>query len=194
MNKEILEELLSHVLLNADVSAELLTGEFGSLAGVFEADADRTSEVLSGDKQTAVYIKLCCALASRRGCDRLKPGRKYGEDEICEYLKCLFLGLSDETVYLLSLDNAGKVIACDRVGEGTVNFSSVLPRRVIDAARKRGARSVILAHNHPGGHAKPSGDDEETTRALSGLFSSSGIELTAHYVVEGDSCAKVTPV
>ncbi len=194
MNNRILEELISHVSPAAKEKAEILIRKFGSAIGVFEAETDSLAEALCGDYQSAVYIKLCSALTSRRACDSFKFGRRHSEDGICEYLKYLFLGLSDETVYLLSLDTEGRVLACDKVGDGTVNVSNVLPRKVIDAARKRGARSVIIAHNHPGGYAKASDDDVAATALLGGLLISSGIELSAHYVVAGNDCAKVPSV
>jgi len=194
MNNRVLEELLLCVCSDAVEKAEILTRKFGSAIAVFEAETDSLAEALLGDYQSAVYIKLCSALASRRVCDSFKFGRKHSEEEICEYLKYLFFGLSDEAVYLLSLDGEGKVLACDKVGDGTVNVSNILPRKVIDAARKRGARGVIIAHNHPGGYAKASDDDVSATALLSGLLISSGLMLSAHYVVAGSKCAKVPSV
>lgn len=194
MNNKILEALLLCSTSDAKEKAEILIRKFGSAIGVFEAETDSLAEALCGDSQSAVYIKLCSALASRRGLDSFKFGRRHSEEEICEYLKYLFLGLSDEAVYLLSLDGEGKVLACDKVGDGTVNVSNILPRKVIDAARKRGARRVIIAHNHPGGYAKASDDDVSATALLEGLLISSGLMLSAHYVVAGNKCAKVPSV
>ena len=194
MKNIILEELLSRVFADGAEKSDALIKKFGSLIGVLEADADSLSEALSGDFRAAVYIKLCCAVASRRGRDAFKLGRRHTEEEICEFLKHLFFGLSDETVYLLSLDGEGKVLACDRVGEGTVNISNVLPRKILDVARKRGAKRVVLAHNHPGGYARASDDDTSATSILGALLISSGIELSAHYVIAGAECARVEGV
>jgi len=194
MKNIILEELLSRVFADGAEKACELIEKFGSLIGVLEADTESLSEALSGDFRAAVYIKLCAALVSRRGCDRFKFGKKHSEAEIFEYLKYLFFGLADETVYLISFDSLGRTLSCDRVGEGTVNVSSVLPRKILDAARKRGAKRVVLAHNHPGGYAKASEDDVSATALLSALLISSGIELSAHYVVAGAECARVPGV
>ena len=194
MNNGILKELLSRVYADGEIGADALIEKFGNLIGAFEADVESLSEALSGDLHAAVYIKLCAAVISRRGCDAFKLGRRHTEEEICEYLTYLFFGLSDETVYLLSLDGEGRVTASDKVGDGTVNVSNILPRKVLDLARKRGARSVIIAHNHPGGYAKPSDDDTSATAFLSSLLISSGVGLEAHYVVAGNECARVPAV
>ncbi len=194
MDNGILAEILSRVFADGEEKARSLFGKFGSLIGVFEADADSIAEALSGDLRAAVYIKLCAAAVSRRGCDTFKFGRRHTEQEICEYLKYLFFGLSYETVYLLSLDREGRITASDKVGEGTVNASNIIPRKVLDLARKRGAARVIVAHNHPGGYAKPSDDDTSATALLRSLLISSGVGLEDHYVVAGNECTRVPAV
>lgn len=191
MRDEILLSLISNVSVDFEAKAEKLINKYGSFFAVAEAEADDIAEVLGGDKALALYIKLSAALASRRGCDLFKFGKKHSEKEIEEYLKYLFFGLSVETVYLLSFDSSGKVLFCDRAGEGTVNISSVLPRKILEIAKKRRAAGVIIAHNHPGGYAKASDDDISATEMLRELLYFSGIELSAHYVVAGAECAKI---
>ncbi len=194
MRKEALKNLLSCISKDGGLMADTLNERYGGLQGITEADIDGITETLGGDFRSAVYIKLCAALVSRCGCDRFKFGKKHSEAEIFEYLKYLFFGLADETVYLISFDSLGRTLSCDRVGEGTVNISNVLPRKILDVARKRGAKRVVLAHNHPGGYAKASEDDISATALLSALLMSSGIELSAHYVVAGAECARVPGV
>lgn len=191
MRDEILLSLISNVSVDFEAKAEKLINKYGSFLAVAEAEADDIAEVLGGDASLALYIKLSAALISRRGCDLFKFGKKHSEQEIEEYLKYLFFGLSVETVYLLSFDSFGKVLFCDRAGEGTVNISSVLPRKILEIAKKRRAAGVIIAHNHPGGYAKASDDDITATAMLRELLYSSGIELSAHYVVSGAECSKV---
>ena len=194
MRNENLKELLSFVSKDSAMLLDTLAERYGGFRGITEADMDGIADTLGGDFKSAFYIKLCMALVSRRGCDRFKFGKKHSDAEISEYLKYLFFGLADETVYFLSFDSSGRTVSCDRVGEGTVNISNVLPRKVLDVARKRGAARVALAHNHPGGYAKASEDDVSTTVILSGILESSGIELTAHYVVSGAECARIDGV
>jgi len=58
--------------------------------------------------------------------------------------------------------------ACCDLGEGTIDRAAVYPRRVVEAALRRGAAAVVLAHNHPNGDVKPSEQDKLLTRALVG--------------------------
>ena len=49
---------------------------------------------------------------------------------------------------------------------GTVDRAAVYPRRVIEAALKRGAAAIVLAHNHPNGEVVPGEHDKTLTRAI----------------------------
>lgn len=191
MKIKLLEELLAPVTKSPAETAKKLAEKFGTFLEIAEAETHTVSEAIGGDLSTSVYIKLAVALSSRRICDSFKLGKKHIENEICDYLKALFFGLSVETVYMLSIDASGKVSACDKAGEGTVNFSNVLPRKIIEIAKRRGAKSVIIAHNHPGGYAHPSEDDLAATKLLTELFIASGIALEASYVVAGAECVKI---
>ncbi len=190
MKDNLLAGILGHVNKDAVSSADKLTEKFGSLVGVAEADMLAISDTLDGDMSTALYIKLVFALLSRRRCDAFKLGKKHTDEEMQEYITALLFGLSAETVYLISI-RGEKVIACDRAGEGTVNTSNVLPRKLIEIAKRNKADSVIIAHNHPGGYAIPSDEDRSSTRMLYEFFADSGIKLLAHYIVAGLGCQKI---
>lgn len=191
MKIKLLEELLAPVSKSPSDIAKRLAEKFTAFLEIAEAEPRTISEAIGGDLQTSVYIKLAVALASRRICDSFKFGKKHTDSEICDYLRALFFGLSVETAYMISIDRSGKAIACDKAGEGTVNFSSVLPRKIIEIAKRRNAKSVIIAHNHPGGYAHPSEDDLTATKLLTELFIASGITLDASYVVAGSECVKI---
>ena len=184
------EAVLRHVNPDAQTTVHRLIEKFGSISAAADADLLNVADALGGDMSTSLYIKLVCALISRRRCDLFKFGKKHSDEEIESYLISLFLGLSVETVYLLSL-RGGKVVSCERVGEGTVNTSNVLPRKLIEIAKRNMADSVIIAHNHPGGYASPSDDDVAGTRMLRECFASAGVKMLSHYVVAGSGCRKV---
>ena len=135
-------------------------------------------------------LKVVC-LASRRESDKFAFGKKHTEDEIENYLKAFFFGMSVETVAVISIDAVGKVISIDKAGEGTVNFSNVMPRKILEISKRRRAKSLIIAHNHPGGYPYPSDDDMASAKLLSEMLAISGVEVLQNYVVAGSECAKI---
>ena len=191
MNSNLLRDVLKYRSSSFEEDARKLSIKFSSLRRVSEADFYSLSDALDGNMQTSVYLKLLFAIASRRVCDNFKLGCKHSDEDVVRYLKAIMLDLSDETVYLVSITADGRVVAFDRVGSGTVNSSNILPRRILEIAKIRGAAEVIVAHNHPGGHALPSDDDIVGTRLLRELLSSLKINLRNHYVIAGGEYSSV---
>jgi len=62
----------------------------------------------------------------------------------------------------------------------------VHPRDVFAGAIKDRAASVIIAHNHPSGYAKPSEADISTTQQLVAAGLILGIDLKDHVIVAKD--------
>ncbi len=191
-----IEKYLSGVLSYSTVTdasevARRLLGLYGSLDAVLSRDYDELAE--HAGASAATLLKLVAYVSSRRVYDEFKFGRCYSDSEIIDLLLALMTGLSRETVYMVSLDKRGAVIACDMIGEGTVNASDVYPRRLVERAVKRGATSVFLAHNHPSGTAEPSSDDLHATARVFGTLRASGIRLRAHAVIASRDVRVMVP-
>ncbi len=86
----------------------------------------------------------------------------------------------------LSLNTVGEVISRRTVAIGTLNSAMVHPRDVFAGAIKDRAASVIIAHNHPSGYAKPSEADISTTQQLVAAGLILGIDLKDHVIVAKD--------
>jgi DNA repair protein RadC len=74
----------------------------------------------------------------------------------------------------------------ETVEEGSIGYAAVYPRRIIEAALRRGAASMVFAHNHPGGTPTPSEDDKAITRKLAQAASAVEIQVLDHLIVAGN--------
>lgn len=162
---------------------ERLLRRYGSFSTAFSASTDELCLVGDMSRNTALLIKLIAYLHSRAVTERFTFGREYSELEIREYIGAIFLGSSVESVYVLLLDDNGRVIHTEHISDGTINASDVVPRKILESARRRNSKKIILAHNHPKGRAVASKDDIMTTGRLFNLFASVGVRLVAHYIV-----------
>ena len=179
------EKLLAYSISDEkakDVTERLLE-RYGSLTTVFSESEEELCRVGGVNMNTALLIKLVAYANSRRVTEKFEYGRVHTELELREFICALFLGVSVETVYAILLDESGKTISTEYISDGTVNASDILPRKILERAKKKKAKEIILAHNHPKGRATPSKDDVITTGKLAALFASVGICLRAHYVV-----------
>ena len=190
MNKQKVERFLSFATKSPSHAANVLISNFETVFELAEMDMSRLSDLLN-DRSLALYLKVVSAVVSRRGCDRLKVGKIHTDAEIKDFLVHLFFGLSVESIYVLSFDRSGAYIACDKVGEGSVNYSNAIPRKFIEVCARHGAASLIIAHNHPGGYATPSSEDVFSTNMLRQILAASGLRLLCHYIVAEDVCTLV---
>lgn len=185
-----LEELLSY--RNADKAkedAQRLLKRYRTVEMVLSATTSQLTSFVG--EATAVYLKLLAYLSSRRVTDSFEFGKKYNECQITEYLKALYIGVSEEQVYLLSFDSSGRFVGSELVGLGTVNTSEVIPRRILEATAAHSAKKVIIAHNHPSGKAKASSDDLNFGASIKALLNYSGIELLSNCIIAGQRCAVI---
>ena len=190
MIRRTLENLLTAASIpDVHKHTELLLSRYHTLDGVFCADAIDLTNLVG--ERGAMIIKLTAATVCRRAEEHLLPGTHYNEAVMREHLVGFFCGSAIEFLYLISLDKSDDIISVDLIGEGTVNSAGVTPRRLLDAAVRNRAKSVIIAHNHPAGRAIPSSEDMTFTDAADKLLCDIGIRLRAHYIVAGNQCRRI---
>jgi DNA repair protein RadC len=178
---ELLELLLTFAIPYSDVKplAKKLIAHFGSFTRVFDASAEDIMEVTGLREYSAVLIRLVKACAEYYLKEELLARQKISSlSDLVDYCRTSMGGLADEQFRVLFLNSQNELIAEEIVQEGTVNQTVVYPRKVLELALKHKATGLILVHNHPSGHLKPSAADLELTRAL--VKASQSLNLTVH--------------
>ena len=193
--KKRLLNLLSYTVREQKAKACLnnLTDKIGLGAIVRCASLDELVAVDGINKNTAVMLRLVGALYSRSITEKISLDKKYSDYEIDKYLIGLYLGFTLETVYMLSFDKNDRLVGVDMLGEGTEVSSDTYPRKMLGIAVRRGAKKVIIAHNHPRGGSLPSKQDIVSTRRLFDILASGGITLLCHCVVCDFSLYRISP-
>lgn len=187
---EILELLLYYAIPRRDTNpiAHALMERYGSLPAVLAAPMEDLKRTEGIGESAAVLLHLVPQVCRRA---RLA---QVGEDQVLNsseragaYLLECFDGESREVIYQPCLDRKGKLLACKRLGEGSVASADLDVRRLVENAILTGASAVILAHNHPSGVALPSDGDYTATMRVRAALNAIGIELADHIIVaDGD--------
>ncbi len=183
-----LELLLFYAIPRRDTNlmAHELLRHFGSLSAVMGAELDQLMAVEGISKNAAILIQLVgqlTAAAERERALTRSQGILETTTKCAEYLLPQFFGMNRELVYLLCLDGKCKLLTCRRLGEGSVNATDVSIRRIVETALHYNATSVVLAHNHPCGICKPSGEDEVTTLKVWQALNAVSVQLADHIIV-----------
>lgn len=187
---QILELLLFNAIPRGDTNpiAHRLIRRFGSLSAVLEADPKDVASVEGIGDKAAAFLSMIPQVTRRYYHDRVLRDRPRlnTSEAVAEYLIPLMAGRPEEVFYVLCLDTQCRVVYTALVSEGTVNEAAVYPRHVVEEALRHRAASVILAHNHPAGTAKPSQQDHQLTKLLVQALGPLDIKVLDHIIVAGD--------
>lgn len=168
---EVVELLLTLAIPRSDVKqpAKALIARFGNLRGILDAPIEESRAVPGIGTVSPVALQIIKAAAtlylqqSGEGRDSLAdPAR------LADFWRMRLGALSNEVFEVAYLDSAYRLLrdGVETLEEGTMDRAAVYPRRVIEAALKRGAAALVLAHNHPNGNVTPSEHDKVLTRAI----------------------------
>ena len=93
--------------------------------------------------------------------------------------------LKHEVFAVAYLDSGYRLLpdGVETLQEGTIDRAAVYPRRVVEAALKRQAAALVLAHNHPNGNVQPNEQDKLLTRAIVLAAETISLRVVDHLVV-----------
>lgn len=91
-----------------------------------------------------------------------------------------------EELWALALNSDKDLLRIACLFRGTVNSCTFHPRDVFRFACLQNAASLIVAHNHPSGHAAPSIQDTDVTRQLLQGAKLMQIPIDDHLILAGD--------
>lgn len=188
-DQELLELLLRFTSSDACGLAERITEIYPSFSALMGADGEALSAVEGMDENSKILLRLIPELQRRYFLsDPMRRGPLLNGGAYGRYLLPYFFGARDELVYLLLLDDAGKVLNCRKIASGSVNYASVPVRKLVQEALNVNASGLVLAHNHPSGIAIPSKEDVDLTLRLRDALEIMSIELLDHIIVADDDC------
>lgn len=191
---EILELLLFHTIprQNTNEIAHRLLDRFGSFRGIMEADMAALQEIEGIGAQSAYFLRLQAEVVARYHLGEVDMnGLLSSQRDLYQYLQSLFVGATNERVYLVLFNGSGRVILSRKISEGLTAVADISPSRITNLAVKHGAVAVLIAHNHPGGIAYPSAQDVEVTDIVLDSLQKVNISLIDHFVVTGDGCCPI---
>ncbi|MGL6028445.1 MAG: JAB domain-containing protein [Legionella sp.] len=100
-----------------------------------------------------------------------------------QYLRLQLESCEREHMTALYLDTQHRLIEYRKVFSGVVNSCSISAREFVKDALSLNATAIIIAHNHPSGHAEPSREDIKATLNLKDALNVFDIKLIDHFIV-----------
>lgn len=99
------------------------------------------------------------------------------------FLEPLFEKSPIEALYAIALNSSNEFLGFIKISQGTVSRAAVYPRELISFLLvESNATAIILAHNHPGGSARPSSEDITLTKRITKLLEGLEVRLLDHLI------------
>ncbi|MFN3862909.1 MAG: RadC family protein [Erythrobacter sp.] len=183
---EVLEYLLFAAIPRGDTKpiAKALLAQFGSLAGVLNADPKTMQRVKGVGESSAAALKAV-AIAARRmtRSEIIKKPVLASWQALIDYLATDMAHLTIERVRVLYLDTRNRLIEDHHLGDGSIDEAAIHPREVIRRAMDVGASAMILVHNHPSGSPEPSRADIQITQRIAEAGRLLGVTVHDHVII-----------
>ena len=177
---ELLEVIIGSGSRGSDVSYLARQVQKLLSKGTESLNIEKLSTVKGVSTATATKLLASLELARRHLVKDVEPLRT--QKEILARLADI-RNKQQEYCICLSLDGGQRLIAQRTITIGTLDSVLTHPREIFSDAIVDRAASVIVAHNHPSGNARPSSKDITLTQQLAASGQLLGIPLRDHIIV-----------
>ena len=161
-----------------------LLRHFGSLYGLLSATEKAITQIDGIGIAKYAQLKGIAELARRYFSLRVLSEDSLLSPEMTrEFLQSQLADEEREIFVVIFLDNQHRVLKHSRLFSGTLSHVEVHPREIVREAIKVNAAAVILAHNHPSGHAEPSKSDRLITERVVKCCQFMDIRVLDHLII-----------
>lgn len=183
------EELLSIILRTGtknnsvkEVSNNILSN-INSINDLNNLSIKELSKIKGVGLVKAITLKASIELGKRVSNIEINNGMLLNNSNIIHNtFKRMFVGLKQEKLLSIYLDNKKRLINYKIITIGTIDETICHPRDIIYNAIKCNASGIIIIHNHPSGDIHPSPADIKMTNNLIESCKIVGIPLLDHLI------------
>lgn len=183
------EELLSIIIRTGtkdisvkEVSNNILS-KIESINDLNNITLNELSKIKGVGLVKAITIKASIEFGKRVSNIEIKNMMKLNNSDIVhDTFKKIFIGLKQEKLLAIYLDNKKRLISYKVITIGTKDETLFHPRDILSNAIKLNASGIIIMHNHPSGDITPSNADIEITNRLMRASNIIGIPLLDHLI------------
>jgi DNA repair protein RadC len=186
---EIVELLLAYAIPRKDTKpiAKALLQKFKSIRQILDAPIEELKEIDGLGENVSVFLKIIRETIAKYFQDATLERKAFLKlDDLVAYLRATIGGKQNEILYALYLNSKNELLSAEDLGEGTVTEAVAFPRKIVESALRHKATSVIIAHNHPGGVAEPSKNDDAMTKAINDALKTVDVDLQEHIIINDD--------
>lgn len=188
---EILELLLTFVLPRIDTKpiAKKLLNKYETIEDVLKTDIEELREVEGIGETTGIFLNFIGDMVSYCFEEKIKKNKisLKNKEQLISYLRNNMGFSKSEEFKILFLNSVNEIIETENLFSGTIDKSTVYPRKILERALYHNARTIIFVHNHPSGNISPSIKDIEMTKEMKNFFKVVDINILDHIIITKNS-------
>jgi DNA repair protein RadC len=182
--RSLLESILTPLAKsNAGVWSKKLINRFGSLSAVLSAESHIVQSVIDDDRLPPFLAAIKSARLHTLATELAGEPVLANSESLINYLMAKMVNNNTESLKVLFLNAANRLLADEDFGSGSVSSLTMYPRAILKRALELNGTALILVHNHPSGNPQPSLSDIEATRAMAKAAQTLGIALHDHLII-----------
>lgn len=165
--------------------ARLLIRHFGGLAPILNAELPQLSQFHGIGATKYSQLMAVKELGRRYVAQQLQQHSLeiQNSSQLLDYLRFELLGETQEVFAVLCLDSQLRKLNFKKLFFGSLNSCTVSLNQLLRYALQQQASSIVIAHNHPLGHALPSAADIALTQQIAHACQLLEIQLLDHCVI-----------
>ncbi|HNX15424.1 MAG TPA: JAB domain-containing protein [Oscillospiraceae bacterium] len=163
-----------------------LCGAFGLFSSIFEASPEKLMRIEGMTEDCVALITLLPSLVRRALIKRHPLPKNIADPKLGEHLSARYFALSDEILTVIFADKNGKILDLREYGDVRSGNVGTRISSIADTAVAVGAKQLIWTHNHPGGFAIPSADDNTALSMILKACRDLGITVYDHIIIADD--------
>ena len=174
-------EVLHHITNSHEQAAEyvskLKSGEITSVDELFSELTPKRKAL--AEAAVELYKRVQIKQAERQ--------KVILSETACNILRPLIGDIEREEFWAVYLNQSNRVIRKERLSAGGLTGAYVDVRLIMKEALLCNATGMIIAHNHPSGNEKPSGEDNRITEQVKKAADTLNIRLLDHVIITSNT-------
>ncbi len=167
-----------------DLARQLLKEAQDNLNKLATFDLEKYNHIPGLGITKAVTIMAAMELGNRRLQEKAIELPQFKSSRtVYEFLRSLFGDSTTEEAWLLTLNQANKLINYYQISKGGFTATVIDIRSILKQALYDNATAIIIAHNHPSGNTEPSEEDKKLTQKLKTAAEHLEIRFLDHLII-----------
>ena len=164
--------------------ARTLLNEHGDIKKLVHANPQNLMQLSGFGRAKYATLLAAIELGRRYQEEPVHPGQHLNNSQMTRRFLTARLGQYEKEVFAcLFMDTHFRLIAFEELFHGTINQAAIYPREIVRRCLHHNAAKVILAHNHPSGHTKPSDADRDITRLITEALALIDTQVVDHVII-----------